>query len=121
MISQQVEKNIKNLERLKSVFENLQKCKTDKIIQSLLDFGELRIYENFNGITITLVAHSKTLMQGNQKRKFHITNFQNHKEKIKNEILPVLKCMLTEIKVNIEKKIKELNTLLLIQNKKAKK
>lgn len=118
MTSKTVEKTILNLERINTIFLDSKKCKTDKIIQTLLNFGELKFYENFNGITITLTAHSKLLIYANQNRKFHITNFQTHKDKkIKNEILPVLKCMLEEIQVNIEKKIKELNVLLTIQNK----
>jgi hypothetical protein len=119
MTSKTVEKTLSNLERINTIFLDLKKCKTDKVIQTLLNFGEIKFYENFNGITITLTTHSKLLIYANQNRKFHITNFQTHKpKKIKNEILPVLKCMLDEIQKNIDLKIKELQVLQELQNKK---
>lgn len=119
MTSQTLEKTLINLNRINDVFSQLKKCKTDKILQTLLKFGEVKIYENFNGISITLTTHSKLLIYGNQNRKFHITNFQTHKhKKIKNEVLPVLKCMLVEIQENVNKKITELTVLQTIQNRK---
>ena len=119
MTSKTVEKTLYNLERINKIFLDIKKCKTDKIMQTLLNFGELKFFNNYNGITITLIAHSNLLIYANQNRKFHITNFQTHKpKKIKNEILPVLKCMLDEIQKNIDLKIKELQVLQELQNKK---
>ena len=121
MKTKTVEKTIVNLDRINTIFLDLKKCKSDKVIQTLLNFGEIKFYENFNGITITLTTHSKLLIYANQNRKFHITNFQTHKaKKIKNEILPVLKCMLEEIQNNIDLKIKELTVLKNLQNRKIK-
>lgn len=119
MTTQTALKTLENLERINSIFLNLKKSKSDKIIHSLLNFGELKFYNNFNGLTITLTTHSKLLIYANQNRKFHITNFATHKKKnIKNEILPVLKCMLDEIQKNIEIKINQINILLTKQKAK---
>ena len=114
-------KTVKNLERINSIFTNLKKCKTDKIIKTILGFGELKFYDNFNGLTITLNCHSDLLIYANQNRKFHLTNYQTHKhKKINNEILPVLKCMLHEIQSNIQIKINQINILIEKQQKNEK-
>lgn len=103
---EKTQKEIKDLERLIKVFENLQKQKTGQIIDTLLKYGKLEINNTFNGLVILFYPHSKTFKNGNKGINMNIATYKKHENKIDNKIYPLLLCMIKDINSNFKKTLK---------------